>query len=330
MDVDDDKAARADHHSSYCWGCELSLGISIQIVCRSSAFRHHFCGHCIEHNVSIQVGRVGLITDEAAVGAAFVKNSSRGGVYNIPSPTAASSSIGSVPYRVVNNTRCSKGAKLVIFQNDLAGRAFCGVTKWQSAYEWLEPSVLFSVGATMKPVNAARTTRSFGLSSGSSDGSTLTPSSSVSLATTPVDPLASETLDREKQQVFVDELVGVAFGYRCDRLLSDESTEAAAETTLGWDMDAFSNAAASVLVEVDGLAGMEAAQDLLLGTFSPPASPPPPRHRQHPEHRSYLLMAVAVLASVVMFSCYVSSSDASKIVVDITNRLVHKSGLHKT
>lgn len=282
MDVDTDEAARADRHST-CWGCELSLGVSVSIVCRSSAFRHHFCGHCIEHNVSIQVGRVGLITDEAGVGAAFVKNSSRGGVYNIPSPTAASHSIGSMPYRVVNNTRCSKGAKLVIFQNDLAGREFCGITKWQSAYEWREPSVLFSVGATMKPVNAAPHTRSFGSSSGSamSEGSTLTPSSSVALTPT-VDPLASlETLDREQQQVFVDELVSVAFGYNeCDRLLSEETAgAAAAETTLGWDMDEFSSTAASVLVEVDGLAGIEAAQDILLGTFSHAPLHLPHQHR---------------------------------------------------
>ena len=159
-----------------------------------------------------------------------------------------------MPYRVVNNTRCSKGAKLVIFQNDLAGREICGVTKWQDAYnEWLEPYVLFSVGATLKPINTAHTRFPIGRSH-------ILSATDDSAALTPADSIASlDTLDREHREVLVDELVSIACGsIDCDRLLSEVG--AAKATTLGWDIHTFSNIAASVLVEVDGLAGLEAAR----------------------------------------------------------------------
>ncbi|EOD32564.1 hypothetical protein EMIHUDRAFT_230719 [Emiliania huxleyi CCMP1516] len=133
-----------------CWGGQMS-GMSGCPPVRpaSGAFREHFCAQCRDGTLFIPASRIRIVE----VGGAELANTQSGGVWNEParSPGRRKRPRAPLPaHRVINQTVCSTGPKLVVLRDDETTAPLPGLVRLSDA---LSCSMIgFKVGKTLKPL----------------------------------------------------------------------------------------------------------------------------------------------------------------------------------
>ena len=316
---------------SGCWGALLSGGIGCcaPVSPRSGAFREHFCTRCINEAVWIPATRIRVVEDDAPLA-----NAPTGGVWNEPvheqRPRKRSRAL-LPPHRVVNQTVCSLGPKLVILQHEtkepLAGLACL-------ADEVLRLGVIgFAVGKTLKPLTPLSLATGVPPVSGAYDRCSAVVSQSGSPQGWPlkvvVDTAAAELIaeadELRDEAVQLVDCLGAAMGagLHPPPVKDVKEDELTAESIV----EAWEDEAALTVPEL--LTEEDLTQESLLQLLlpSPPTSPPESVAIQRPALRKAsvgVILAVAVPFLVAIFGPNGVFSSILEIM------LAHRDGAHRT
>ena len=131
-----------------CWGGELAgLATCPPVRPMNGAFKEHFCPRCREGTLFIPARRVWVLRDEG------IANTHSVGVWNLPRSGTSrrkSTQPSVLPaHRIVNQTKCCSGAKLVILR-DATHVDLPGLSPLPAGLQ--DSSLGFRVGKTLKPV----------------------------------------------------------------------------------------------------------------------------------------------------------------------------------
>ena len=100
-----------------CWGGQIAGTECQPVQAKSNAFREHFCASCRSGTIFIPASRLRIVEPGSELANVFT-----GGVWNEPRfPGRVKQPRPALPaHRVINQTKCSTGAKLVVLQRETA------------------------------------------------------------------------------------------------------------------------------------------------------------------------------------------------------------------